>query len=101
MTQQFDLDIWPFDLKINRKHLLWSTDDNCNKFGNFPARKSRDMSGQHLYLDQQFDYDLWPFDLKVNRELLLLDTTTVPNFASFEQKGQKIFSGQGEFPVNL
>ena len=35
--QRFDLDLWPWDLKINRKHLL-SKGIHCTKFGNFQAK---------------------------------------------------------------
>ena len=51
--QQFDLDLWPCDLKINKDHLL-SRGIHCTKFGNFQVILSRDF----LYKDQKFDLDL-------------------------------------------
>ena len=40
--QQFDLDLWPCDLKISREHLI-SQGILCTKFDNFQAQKSKDI----------------------------------------------------------
>ena len=55
--QQFDLDIWLCDLKINDDHVL-STSIHDIKFGNFKSEGSKILSGKHLYKDQQFDLEL-------------------------------------------
>ena len=65
ITMPHDLDLWPFDLKINRAHpwlmvSVWS-------FMIIGWLQSQLSSGNHFQITMRHDLDLWPFDLKINR----------------------------------
>ena len=84
--QQFDLDLWPCDLKINKDHLL-SRGIHCTKFGNFQVI----LSGDFLYKDQEFDLDLVTW--KSFGVFYSLRAFTVQSLATLKHMGPKIFSG--------
>ena len=67
---QFDLDLWPCDLKINRDHLLLRS-IHYTKFGDFQGKGSNDIEQTMIFKDQQFDLDLRPHDIKIIRGHLL------------------------------
>ena len=46
-NQHFSLEIWPYELKINREHIL-SRGIHCTKFGNFQWKESKDIEQTSL-----------------------------------------------------
>ena len=52
-TEWFDLDLWTFDLKINRNHLLIEGNP-CTKFGIDQVKGSKDI--------EWFDLDLYAWE---------------------------------------
>ena len=64
--QQFNLDLWPCDLNINRNHLLSRVEEfTVPSLATFQHRGQETLSGEHFFKDQQFDHDLWPCDLQI------------------------------------
>ena len=77
ITMRHDLDLWPFDLKINRAH-PWLMVSKCMKFHPWLMvskcmimiigwLQSQLSSGNHFQITMRHDLDLWPFDPKINR----------------------------------
>ena len=75
--QQFDPDLWPCDLNINRCHLLsGGITCNCTKFGNFQAKGSTDIEIKNIFsktssltLTSNWDprYQVWQFRRKESK----------------------------------
>ena len=83
---QFDLDLWPCDLKIDRGHLL-SQSNHCTKFYNFQLKESKDM--EQTSFIQRPAVDLWPWDLKIIRGHLLSRSIHCTKCGIFQAKGSK------------
>ena len=81
--QQFDLDFWPCNLKINRE-LLLSRGIHCTKFGNFQAQESKDICTKTSSLILTFDQ----CDLNISGENLLLRGLHCIKFGNFKPRGQ-------------
>ena len=73
--QQFHLDLWQCDLKINRGHLL-SRGIHCTKFGNFQAKRSKDIEKTSLGLqtDRQVQNNMLPFYKGGHKNMLQLES---------------------------
>ena len=82
--QQFDLDLWQCDQKINRGHLL-PRGIHFTKFGNFLANGSGDIEQRTLHKDQQFD--LGQCDKKINKGHLLPRSIHWTKFATCQKRG--------------
>jgi hypothetical protein len=80
------LDLWPFDLKINRVHLLFRM-YQCMKFEVCQTKGSQDIEWS-VYSYVQFQA-VWPltFDLKINRVLLLFRIYQCMKFEVCQAKG--------------
>ena len=67
ITMRHDLDLWPFDLKINRAH-PWLMVSKCMKFHDHRLIiESVIVRKPFSKITMRHDLDLWPFDLKINR----------------------------------
>ena len=67
ITMRHDLDLWPFDLKINRAH-PWLMVSKCMKFHDHRLiTESVIVRKPFSKITMRHDLDLWPFDLKINR----------------------------------
>ena len=84
--QLFDLDLW-HDLYINKDYLL-SRGIHYTKFGNLPAKGSRDIE-RTTY----FQRPVWQYDLKSIGVMYSLWASTVPSLATFKHRGQIITGG--------
>ena len=66
ITMRHDLDLWPFDPKINRAH-PWLMGSKCMKFHDHRWITESVIVGNHFQITMRHDLDLWPFDPKINR----------------------------------
>ena len=84
--QQFDLDLWPYDLKMDKGHLL-SQSNLCTKFYNFQLKESKDVE-QTSFIKRPA-VDLWPWDLKIIRGYLLSRSIHCTKCGIFQAKRSK------------
>ena len=66
ITMRHDLDLWPFDLKINRAH-PWLMVSKCMKFHDHWLITESVIVRKPFQITMRHDLDLWPFDPKINR----------------------------------
>ena len=91
--QKTDLDLWPYDLKINWDPLL-SRGDQCTKFvySLYHAKILIRYWWTTLFnKDHKVDLDLWPCKLKIDRDYLL---SRGNHRIKFDARGQQILRGQ-------
>ena len=89
--QQFDLDIWTCDLKINRGHLL-SKGIYCTKFGNSTIKGVKRYWVDYIFaktssLALTFGHVIW----KLLGVIYLLGASIIPSLATFRQRLVKRF----------
>ena len=86
--QHFDLDLWPWDLKINK--VIYSLGaSTVPSLATFRQRGQKIRSWHYLFENQQFDHDLWPCEPKINREILLSCGIHCTEFGNIQAKGFK------------
>jgi hypothetical protein len=90
-SSKCDLDLWPFDPKINRDHLLDITNHHT-KFKIPRPKRSLVIDRKPFLPPSQCDLDLWPLDPKINRGHLLIMTNNHSKFEVPRPKGSLVIT---------
>ena len=89
--QQFDLDLWIYDLEIHTCHLFSVGTIHCIIWQLSTKGVKRYWAENFIHKNQQssFDLDLWPGDLKINMGHLLPMDIHCTKFGNCQAQGSK------------